>query len=62
MLLTSNGITLDVESPAEIARYKALGYKEVVTPKPEVIPEASVETPEEKPVKGKGKVKDVTRN
>lgn len=35
MLLTKGGITVDVIHPADIARYKHLGYAEVPETKPE---------------------------
>ena len=34
MLLTMNGITVDVSHPSDIRRYKALGYKEMESPLP----------------------------
>jgi len=45
MFLHKDGITVDIEHPAEIARLKAAGYKEVESPA-ELPTEG--ETPEEK--------------
>lgn len=48
MLLTKDGITVDVENPVEIARLKRFGYKEVEAP---VVVESEVKpTPEEENV------------
>lgn len=47
MLLTKDGITVEVNLPAEIARLKSAGYKEPEAPT-EVVPEAPKPTPEEK--------------
>lgn len=50
MLLTKNGITIEVIHPADIARYKHLGYAEVKEKQPES--DASQTKTAPKPKKG----------
>jgi hypothetical protein len=46
MLLCKDGVTVDVAHPADIKRYKSVGYTEEKAPE---------ETPAEPKLKGKGK-------
>jgi hypothetical protein len=65
MFLTKDGITLEITHPAEIARYKALGFVEekIGYPNPEIVtdgekpadPAPEAEKPADKP---RGKAKD----
>lgn len=70
MLLTKDGITIELFSPVEIRRYKKLGYQEVEAPKPAEQEEQAEPSAEEfaaeqqavveetlQPSKGKGKSK-----
>lgn len=56
MLLTKDGITVDVTHPADIARYKHLGYVEVVAEpkieKPKIEKGSAEKVPENAPKGG----------
>lgn len=55
MLLSKDGITVDVIHPADIARYKRLGYVEVPAPAVESQAEKPKPKPKvEKPKEGEG--------
>ncbi len=59
MLLTKNGITVEVVHPADIARYKHLGYAEVKEEQPEeVVPTPKTNKPAAGSKKGKGQAKE----
>jgi hypothetical protein len=49
MLLTKNGITVDVIHPADIRRYKGLGYVESESPKPAEEPKDEAEKSASRP-------------